>query len=65
MAPGTREVAYVGSDSRGVHSSTDGGATWPHVEGLQLDDALSIAFDPADVDRLWIGGAGVHRTTEG
>ncbi len=61
-------VAYdwdTGAEEAGwVLHTTDGGATWSRVAGL--DDALATTVHFSDADHGWLGGAnGVYATTDG
>ncbi len=63
LAPSDPEVIYVTNGS--VYRSFDGGASWSeHVAGLSVNGGLrtvgtvSLAIDPEDPLRAWVGTAG-------
>ena len=71
---------YAGVQPAGLFTSDDKGQSWRHVEGLQKHPSRphwnpggaglilhSLAFDPKDDDRMWIGisSAGVFHTADG
>ncbi len=46
-------------DSHGVLLSTDGGASWTTQNaGMAWPFAITLAFDPADANHLWVGSPG-------
>jgi len=74
------DALYAGVQPAGLFRSTDGGATWSHVEGLQHHPSRehwhpggaglilhSLLSHPEDPDRIWIGisSAGVFHTADG
>jgi photosystem II stability/assembly factor-like uncharacterized protein len=71
---------YAGVKPAGLFRSDDGGIGWTHVEGLQRHPSRphwhgggaglilhSIALDPADADRMWVGmsSVGVFHSADG
>ena len=71
---------YAGVQPAALFKSTDHGVTWQEVEGLSGHPTRSqwqpgfgglclhsIALDPSNVDRIWVGisAAGVFRTEDG
>lgn len=71
---------YAGVKPAGLFRSDDGGASWRHVEGLQRHPTRpewrgggaglilhSMALDPKDEDRMWVGmsAVGVFHTADG
>ena len=69
-AGGNPEVLYVGSQSRGVLKTTDGGQTFATVGGLDAD-VLSLAVDPTAPQTVYAGvttgrfQGGIAKTTDG
>ncbi|HLV01294.1 MAG TPA: SBBP repeat-containing protein, partial [Acidobacteriota bacterium] len=54
-------IAYAGTEQRGVFKTTDGGDLWRAVNNGLDDDGkriFSLAIDPTDSDRLYIGTRG-------
>jgi photosystem II stability/assembly factor-like uncharacterized protein len=58
---------YAGLNADGVAKSTDGGASWTHVEGGLRNFAISaLALDPTNGDRLFAATFdGLYRTGDG
>lgn len=71
LAPGQRDVLYIGTDGKGVFRSTDGGVTVrPVNDGLEGPTSLKIfglAIDPKDGKRLYAAShsIGLFRTEDG
>ena len=80
VQPTPHGVLYAGVEPAGLFKSTDGGATWQHVEGLTNHPSRaewnggngglclhSIVPHPTDPDRLWVGtsAAGTFYTADG
>jgi hypothetical protein len=76
----TKDAIYAGVEPAGLFRSTDGGATWQHIEGLTNHPTRpdwqpgngglclhSIVPHPTDADRLWVGisAVGAFETTDG
>ena len=76
----TKDAIYAGVEPAGLFKSTDGGATWQHVEGLRQHPTTpdwqpgngglclhSIVPHPTDADRLWVGisAVGAFETVDG
>jgi photosystem II stability/assembly factor-like uncharacterized protein len=75
-----KDAIYAGVEPAGLFKSTDGGATWQHVEGLRQHPTTpdwqpgngglclhSIVPHPTDADRLWVGisAVGAFETIDG
>lgn len=75
-----RDALYAGVEPAGLFRSTDGGATWSHVEGLTNHPTRpqwqpgngglilhSIVPHPSDPDRMWVGisSVGAFETRDG
>jgi photosystem II stability/assembly factor-like uncharacterized protein len=69
LAPSAAQVGLVWAavHDGGVFKSTDGGETWePARGGLEALSYLSLAADPADPDRAYLGTSqGLWQTTDG
>jgi photosystem II stability/assembly factor-like uncharacterized protein len=80
VQPTPHGVIYAGVQPAGLFKSTDGGATWQHVEGLTNHPSRkdwnggngglclhSIVAHPTDPDRMWVGtsAAGSFYTADG
>ena len=80
VQPTPHGVIYAGVEPAGLFKSTDGGATWQHVEGLTNHPSRkdwgggngglclhSIVAHPTDPNRLWVGtsAAGAFYTADG
>ncbi len=65
--PTDSDTMYLGSDVAGLYRSSDRGATWiPSSTGLESLQVASLAIDPSDPDRLWLGTPmGLHRSIDG
>jgi hypothetical protein len=76
----TKDAIYAGVEPAGLFKSTDGGATWRHVEGLTNHPTRSewqpgngglclhsIVPHPTDSQRLWVGisAVGAFETRDG
>jgi BNR/Asp-box repeat len=76
----TKDAIYAGVEPAGLFKSTDGGATWQHVEGLTNHPTRSewqpgngglclhsIVPHPTDPQRLWVGisAVGAFETQDG
>ncbi len=59
-------ILYARIDSNGVYKTTDSAATWADSStGLSSLTTTSIAFDPSDITKLYVGSAGnVDRSTD-
>ena len=58
----------AGSSDDGLYQSTDGGASWNHLDRLSLTRVDAIAVDPVDSDYLYAGTTGsgkVWRSSDG
>ncbi len=54
--PANASTVYLGSDVAGLWRSEDQGATWQYLtQGWTPNQCQSLAFDPADADRMFIG----------
>jgi photosystem II stability/assembly factor-like uncharacterized protein len=75
-----KDAIYAGVEPAGLFKSTDGGATWQHVEGLRQHPTTpdwqpgngglclhSIVPHPTDAGRLWVGisAVGAFETVDG
>ena len=61
IATGGRDgrLAVMGTDTGGIHRSTDEGRTWePATLGYNSRGAVALAVDPADPDRVLAVGSG-------
>lgn len=73
-------VLYAGVEPAGLFRSTDGGASWQHVEGLQQHPSRpnwmpgagglilhSLVPHPTDAQQIWVGisSVGVFHTADG
>lgn len=60
-------ILYAALRADGVARSTDGGATWTHVDdGIRTNGVSSLALDRGNGQRLFAATAvGVHRTGDG
>ena len=80
VQPTPHGVIYAGVEPAGLFKSTDGGATWQHVEGLTKHPSRkdwtggngglclhSIVVHPTDPKRIWVGtsAAGAFYTGDG
>ena len=80
VQPTPHGVIYAGVEPAGLFKSTDGGATWQHVEGLTNHPSRkdwnggngglclhSIVVHPTDPNRIWVGtsAAGSFYTGDG
>jgi photosystem II stability/assembly factor-like uncharacterized protein len=80
VQPTNHGVIYAGVEPAGLFKSTDGGATWQHVEGLTNHPSRSewgggngglclhsIVVHPTDPNRIWVGtsAAGGFYTADG
>ena len=80
VQPTPHGVIYAGVEPAGLFKSTDGGATWQHIEGLTNHPSRkdwnggngglclhSIVVHPTDPNRIWVGtsAAGAFYTADG
>lgn len=77
LAPSQTSTLYAAVQSTsdyqllGVYKSTDSGATWPTLSGVpsfcsgQCWYDLEVAVDPANADKVYLGGIDVYRSTDG
>lgn len=68
LVPDPRQPATIYAGGRsGICRSRDGGRTWtPIINGLTHRSVRSIAVDPTDSSRLWVGthGGGLFRSVD-
>jgi photosystem II stability/assembly factor-like uncharacterized protein len=80
LAPAAGGTLYAGVKPAGLFRSDDGGRSWRHIEGLQKHPTRpewrgggaglilhSMAFDPNDARKLWVGmsAVGVFHSADG
>jgi len=68
--PTNTDILYAENIGPSLAKSTDGGAQWADAtQGIDQDEdylfIVPFAMDPADPQRLWLGGTRLWRTTDG
>ncbi len=64
--PANHLIVYAGNEGDGFYKSTDGGQHWARVNKKPLHHGCSIAIDPRDSQRLYLGtDAGIFKSTNG
>ena len=53
--PTNPSVLYAASAAGGLYRSSDAGASWTAIPGLQVPIVHSIAIDPSDPSRIYTG----------
>ena len=74
IQPGNNNIVFVATERGGFFSSTDGGTTWAHIDGIPVPMARDILFDPQNANLLIASGrfdggvanrGGIWRSTDG
>lgn len=57
-------IGYTGRQSFRIAKSKDGGKTWGYQD-VPIGNAMSVAIIPNDTTKVWAGGSGLIKTTDG
>ena len=67
VSPVGTNQAWLAAYEAGVYRTSDGGATWTHVESYPSEYAHSVLADPVQADAVYVGSepAALFRSTDG